>query len=95
LKTAKILSAERVKGTDKLVCLQIEMGDERRQIVAGIAQHYEPETLLGRAIVVVANLEPRKVRGVESNGMLLAATSGEQMRLVTLDGDLPSGARVS
>jgi methionyl-tRNA synthetase len=94
LKTAKVLEAARVEGADKLLCLQIEMGGERRQIVAGIAAHYRPEDLVGRSIVVVANLKPAKIRGVESNGMLLAASSGDVLRLVTVDGDIPSGSRV-
>ena len=94
LRTAKILVAERVEGTDKLMRLEIEVDQERRQIVAGIAQHYAPDELIGRTIVVVANLKPAKIRGVESNGMLLAATSGEHLRLLTVDGEVESGARV-
>jgi methionine--tRNA ligase beta chain len=77
LKVAKILEAEKVEGSDKLVKLQIDLGSEKRQIVAGIAQHYQPEDLIGREIIVVANLEPRTLRGVESNGMLLAASNEE------------------
>jgi methionyl-tRNA synthetase len=62
--------------------------------VAGIAQHYDPATLPGKTVIVVANLKPAKIRGVESNGMLLAASHGQTMRLITVDGDLPSGAGV-
>lgn len=95
LRTAKILVAESVAGADKLLRLEIEVGAERRQIVAGIAQHYRPEDLLGKTVVVVANLRPRKMRGVESNGMLLAATTPDnKLRLVTLDGDAASGCVV-
>jgi methionyl-tRNA synthetase len=94
LRTARILAAERVQGADKLLRIEIEVGGEKRQIVAGIAKHYAPESLPGRTIVVVVNLKPAKIRGVESNGMLLAASSGDAMRLVTVDGDLPSGAVV-
>ena len=94
LRTARILLAEKVPGADKLLRLEIEIGGVKRQIVAGIAQHYKPEDLPGRAIVVVANLKPARIRGLESNGMLLAASSGDALRLVTLDGDLPSGAKV-
>jgi methionyl-tRNA synthetase len=94
LRTARVLQAERVAGADKLLKLQIEVGGEARQIVAGIAQHYAPEALVGRMIVVVANLKPARIRGLESNGMLLAASAGGVMRLVTVDGDLPSGALV-
>ena len=76
--------------------LSVEIGDEKRQIVAGIAQHYTCENLIGKQVVVVVNLKPRKVRGIESNGMLLAASAGDTLRLVTVDGDdLPSGAAVS
>jgi methionyl-tRNA synthetase len=95
LRTARVVSAERVEGADKLLKLQIALGgDETRQIVAGIAQHYQPEELPGKTIVVVANLEPARIRGVESNGMLLAAASGDSLRLVTVDGDADPGAEV-
>ena len=70
------------------------MGAERRQIVAGIALYYKPEELIGKTVVVVANLAPIKLRGIESQGMLLAASLGERLRLVTIDGDLASGAIV-
>ena len=95
LRTAEILSAEPVPGADKLLKLQIRIGEETRQIVAGIAKHYAPADLPGKRIVVVANLKPAKIRGVESNGMLLAASAGDTLRLVTVDGaDQPSGASV-
>ncbi len=94
LRTATVLEAEKVEGADKLLKLQIEVGGEKRQIVAGIAAHYEPEAVVGKTIVIVANLKPAKIRGVESNGMLLAATKGKQLSLITLDGDIPSGAKV-
>ena len=94
LRTARIIEAERIVGSEKLLRLQIDLGDGNRQIVAGIAQHYAPESLIGRMIVVVKNLKPAKIRGVESNGMLLAASSGPTLRLVTVDGELCGGARV-
>lgn len=94
LKTARILEAARIDGADKLLRLQIEIGAERRQIVAGIALHYAPEALPGKLIVVVANLAPAKIRGVESQGMLLAASSGGTLHLITVDGDVPSGCDV-
>ncbi|MCS6771138.1 MAG: methionine--tRNA ligase [Kiritimatiellae bacterium] len=94
LRTAKILQAERVAGADKLLKLSIQVGEETRQIVAGIAKHYAPESLVGKTIVVVANLKPAKIRGIESNGMLLAASAGDQLRLITVDGEMPSGAVV-
>ena len=94
LRTAKILEAEKVAGADKLLKLQIEIGGEKRQLVAGIAQYYDPTVLPGKTVVVVANLKPAVIRGVESNGMLLAASAGKELRLVTVEGDFPSGAVV-
>ena len=94
LKTAKVLQAEKVEGADKLLKLQIEIGDETRQLVAGIAKYYAPETLIGRTIVVVANLQPAKIRGIESRGMLLAAKAGDELPLVTVDGPIASAASV-
>lgn len=94
LRTAKIMTAEPVEGAVKLLKLGVLMGETRRQIVAGIALYYKPEELIGKTVVVVANLAPIKLRGVESQGMLLAASKGECLRLVTIDGDLSSGAVV-
>ncbi|MGE5674215.1 MAG: methionine--tRNA ligase [Mycobacterium leprae] len=96
LKVAKVIEAERVPKADKLLKLQLEVGDERRQIVSGIAQHYTPEELIGKRIILVANLKPKALRGVESFGMLLAATAADgTLSLVTLDkADFPSGPRV-
>jgi methionyl-tRNA synthetase len=95
LRTARILVAERVQGADKLLRLEVDLGTEKRQIVAGIAKHYAPESLPGRTIVVVANLKPAKLRGLMSDGMLLAAVSGEQLRILTVDGDIAPGTPVS
>ena len=94
LKTAEVLAAEPVPDADKLLRLQIRMGDEERQIVSGIAQWYKPEDLIGKTIVVIANLKPAEIRGVESKGMLLAAKAGKTLRLVTIDGELQSGASI-
>uniref|UniRef100_UPI003750C7CB methionine--tRNA ligase subunit beta n=1 Tax=Armatimonas sp. TaxID=1872638 RepID=UPI003750C7CB len=77
LRVADIVAAEKVEGADKLLKLQLKIGEEDRQIVSGIATAYTPEELVGRQIVVVYNLKPRKMRGVESKGMLLAATDAE------------------
>jgi len=93
LKVGKILEAERVKGSNKLIKLQVDTG-EQRQIVAGIGKVYSPEQLVGKKIVVVANLKPAKLMGVESRGMLLAANDGEKLVLVTPEGDVGLGARV-
>ncbi len=95
LKVALVLKAEKVEGADKLLKLEIDLGDEKRQIVAGVAQFYTPEQIIGKKIIVVANLKPARIRGIESNGMLLAAKKGKQLALVTPDGDLPCGADVS
>lgn len=75
LRVAKIMEAERVEGSEKLLKLQVDMGEEKRQIVAGIGLAYNPEALIGKEIIIVANLEPRLLMGVESQGMLLAASS--------------------
>ena len=94
LRTAVVTNAEPIEGAVKLLKLNVMMGKDRRQIVAGIALYYKPEELIGKTVVVVANLAPVKLRGVESQGMLLAASCGERLRLVTVDGDLASGAVV-
>ena len=95
LRAAKILSAERVEGSEKLVKLQVDLGGPR-QIVAGIGNVYAPEDLVGKAIVVVANLDPRKLMGLESQGMLLAAhgENGEPV-LITVEGAVPPGSKIS
>ena len=95
LRIAEVLEAKPVAGADKLLELQIKIGETTRTLVAGIAQQYAPGTLVGRKIVVVANLNPRRVRGVESQGMLLAASDGDRPILLAPDRDVPSGARVS
>jgi len=94
LTTAKVIGAEGVPKTSKLLRLELEVGDARRQIVAGIAEYYRPEEILGKTIVIVANLQPATIRGVESNGMLLAAKKGGTLRLLTVDGEIPSGASI-
>jgi methionyl-tRNA synthetase len=95
LRTAKVMEAEKIEDADKLLRLQVMMGKDRRQLVAGIAQHYDPDDLIGKSIVVVANLKPAKIRGVESQGMLLAAKGGETLRLITVDGEISSGAPIN
>src|SRR5436305_11754032 len=82
LRVAKVLEARPHPNADKLLLLQIDVGDEQKQIVAGIRQHYTPEQLVGKLIVVVNNLAPAMLRGEASNGMLLAATSGEKVVLL-------------
>ena len=85
LRVAKVLEARPHPNADKLVLLQIDVGDAQKQIIAGIRQHHAPEQLVGKLIVVVNNLEPAMLRGETSNGMLLAATSGERVILLTMD----------
>ena len=96
LRVAQVKTAERVPKADKLLKLTVDLGGEVRQILAGIAEHYEPDDLVGRKIVVVSNLEPRKMRGLESNGMLLAATSDSNGKpvLATFTEEIENGARL-
>jgi len=94
LRVALVVAAERVAGADKLLRLDIDLGTQRRQIVAGIAKAYEPESLVGRRIVVVANLEPARIRGLDSQGMLLAADLGGRPIVATFDEPVPPGTRV-
>ena len=95
LKTAKVLEAEKVDSADKLLKLQVEVGDEKRQLVAGIAKFYKPEELVGKMVVVVANLKPATIFGLESYGMLLAAKKGKDLTLITIDGEkVKSGMKI-
>jgi methionyl-tRNA synthetase len=94
LRVAEVLAAERVPKSRKLLKLTIRVGEETRTLVAGVAEHYEPGALVGRKIVIVANLEPATLMGIESNGMVLAASHGDTVSLLTLDKDVPSGAKV-
>ena len=95
IRIAEVKQAERIEGADKLLKLQISLGDEERQIIAGIAQYYEPDSLIGKKIVVLTNLEPAKIRGVVSNGMLLAAElDGRAIILQPDDSSVPAGAKV-
>ncbi len=95
LRVAEVLSAEPVPKSKKLLKLTVHAGETSpRTIVAGIAEHYAPADLVGKKVVVVANLEPARLMGVESNGMLLAGSSGESLAVLVLDRDLPPGARV-
>ena len=84
LRVAKILSAEKVEGSEKLLRLQIDLGTEKRQLIAGIARDYQPEELIEKEIIVITNLEPRVILGLESQGMLLAATDSETGKIVLL-----------
>ena len=94
LRTAKVTAAEKIKGSKKLLKLQLDVGGVPRQIVSGIAEAYEPEQLVGRTIIVIANLKPAKLMGVESHGMLLAATVDGKAVLAGFEKDVPTGTRV-
>lgn len=94
LRVATILAAREHPNADKLLLLQIDVGDAQKQIVAGIRGHYTPEQLVGRQIIVVNNLEERVVRGEESSGMLLAASDGEAVILLRPDRDCQAGAGI-
>ncbi len=97
LRVATIVQAEPHPNADKLIVMQIDLGTEKRQIVAGLRQYYDPAALVGKQIIVVANLAPRMMRGTESNGMLLAASSAERSEVILLTVERPihPGAKVS
>lgn len=94
LRVAKVLEAEKVEKADKLLKMKLQVGNEVRQVVSGIAKHYTPEEMVGKTLILVANLKPAKLRGIESQGMILAASDENGLSLVTIDKDMPSGAHV-
>ena len=94
LKVAKVLEASEIEGADRLLRLRVDLGSETRQLVAGIKKSYTPEELVGKHIIVVANLQPATVRGVESQGMLLAASTEDGPVLATFDKDVAPGTKV-
>ena len=94
LRVGTVRSAEPHPNADRLVVLRVDVGGEERQLVAGIRAHYDPATLVGRQVIVVANLEPAKLRGVESQGMVLAASDGERVVLLRPDDPVVPGAVV-
>ncbi|MDE4543077.1 methionine--tRNA ligase [Thermoanaerobacterium sp. R66] len=94
LRVAEVLEVEKVEGADKLLKLKLKVGDEVRQVVSGLALHYKVDELIGKKLVLVANLEPKKLRGIESYGMILAASNEGKLTVVTVDKDIESGAKV-
>jgi methionyl-tRNA synthetase len=92
MRVGQVLEAEKVAGSRKLIKMRVDIGSEIRQIVAGIAGAYEPEALLNRKIILVANLKPAKLMGIVSDGMILAATAGERPVLATFVEDIPNGS---
>ncbi len=99
IRTAKVLEVRDHPNADKLVCMTIDLGSERREIIAGLKGYCQVESLVGKSVIVVTNLPPRKMRGLESNGMLLAATfeqaGARHVVVLTTDGEVPPGAVVT
>ncbi len=95
LRVGEVTSCERVEGTDRLFKLTVDLGTETRQLVAGIAAYYEPDELLGKQIIVVCNLQPAVIRGVESQGMLLATKDSEVLGVLTPDRRVKNGSKIS
>ncbi|MDE0040418.1 MAG: methionine--tRNA ligase, partial [Candidatus Poribacteria bacterium] len=94
LRVATVVEAEKIPQADKLLKLQVDLGDEKRQMVAGIAEHYAPDALIGKQVIVVVNLQPAKIRGIESQGMVLAAAGEKDLALGTFEKHVPPGTRV-
>ena len=94
LRVAEVIDAEKMANTEKLIKLQILLGEEKRQIVAGVAEHYKVEQLIGKQIIIVANLEPISIRNEVSQGMLLAANAGDQLTLITTLENITCAAKV-
>jgi methionine--tRNA ligase beta chain len=94
LRVGKVIEAERIEGADKLLELKVDLGEEKRQLVAGIAKFYSPKDLIGKEIVVVVNLEPRSLKGIESQGMLLAADIEGKPVLLKPDEEVPPGTKI-
>ena len=95
IRIGKVLAAEKVEGTDKLIKLEIDLGTEKRVLVAGVAETYKPEYLVGKQVPVLANLEPRKIRGIVSQGMILAASVDGKPVVLHPEREVPPGSPVS
>ena len=95
LRVAKVIGCEKVKGADKLLKLEMEVGEEKRQVVSGIAEYYKPEELIGKSVVIVYNLKPIKLRGIESKGMILAASNDDELTIVSPLTEIASGSVVN
>ena len=94
LRVVEVINAEKVEKTDKLLKLEVKLGDEMRTVVSGIAKSYNPQDLIGKKVVLVANLKPAKLRGITSQGMILAASEGDTLEVLQVTKDLPAGSRV-
>ncbi len=95
LRVGRILKAERIKGMTKVVKAEVDLGSERRELIVGGAEFYGPEYFANKTVIVVANLQPKKVAGIMSNGMLLAADVQGKPVWLTLDGEAPAGSRIA
>ncbi len=95
LRVAKVVAAEKVEKADKLLKLTVKLGNEERTVVSGIAKYYKPEELVGKSVVMVANLKPVKLRGIMSNGMILAVATDDKLNVLEVDGEYPTGTQVS
>ena len=95
LRVAKILEAEKVENSDNLLKLKLDLGNETRQIVSGISQYYQPQDLINKEIIIVYNLEPKTIKGIESQGMLLAAKDENNLGLLTCDKEIAPGTKIS
>ena len=94
LRVAKIIATEPIPGKSRIIKGTIDLGDDKRDVIIGGAQYYEPDELIGKIVIVVANLEPKKMAGVESNAMLLAADVDDKPFWLTVDGDIPLGSPI-
>jgi tRNA-binding protein len=94
LRIAKIISTEKIPGKSRIIKGVIDLGDEKREVVIGGAEYYQPEELIGKTVVVIANLEPRKIAGFESNAMLLAADVNDKPFWLTVQEDIPLGTKI-
>lgn len=94
LRIAKIVSTEKIPGKSRIIKGVIDLGDEKREVVIGGAEYYQPEELVGKTVVVIANLEPRKIAGFESNAMLLAADVNDKPFWLTVQEDIPLGTKI-
>jgi len=95
LRVGKIIKAEKINGSEKLLRLEVDTGKEKRQLVAGIGKFYNPEEIIGKEIIVIANLEPKIIFGIESQGMLLAANVDGQPVILTPDKEVPAGTKIT
>ena len=95
LKVAEVIKCENVEKSKKLIKLRVKVGEKEKQIVAGIAEYYKPDDLIGKLIVIVDNLKPTKLMGIKSEGMLLAAKKGKALTLITVDNEINSGAEIN